>query len=457
MDCHPVGQIMDVGQKKESDPGPCMACFKRVLQLIRYGALIICYVSFETTGALLTSRALKPDPHARFKPLPSNLTVVNAAFSLILGMLITAFIAYRSERSFCAALKAVKAALDLRTILSYSFVAACFTTQGVFSYLAYSRLDAGLKKILDQLRMPAIAALSRVFVGRRYSMHEWLALIIVFSAICSFYSADVAHDEVTELHTKCRYPASCFEEAPYDVCALRVDGAKIAGVAVMDRKNQNVIAHRISEFAVTAADTDRIGLAFSLVAVCCSCVGCLLSEKLMKQSASVPYATQRLQMEMTGFPVSVAMAFIVPLWIDPRGGQASWWAKNEAEGSGEGFFQGFTSLTFLVAAINLTQIWLGGMIIKHFSALVNKISGCVTLTLTVLIGGTILKPCEADPLPVSMLALTVVIGSSIVLFATTPKEESTPATEVAPTREVFLPKSQRDMESSIQLEDNPRS
>jgi drug/metabolite transporter (DMT)-like permease len=287
--------------------------------------------------------------------------------------------------------------------------------------LAYSKLDAGLKKILDQLRLPLTAALSATFVGKRYTVHEWVALLIVLLAICSFYMADVKHDEVTEMHTFCRYPENCFEEPPYHLCALRVDGPRMIGTAIPDVKNSSRARHDIESFPIKAGTTDLMGLIFSLAATFLNCMGSLLSERLMKNAASTPFSTQKVQMEMTGFPVAIAMSFIVPVLIDAKGGKAIWWTKNEAEGSGEGFFQGYNRLTFIAIAIDTAMSWMGGILVKQFSSVVKIIAKCFVLLLTVLCTGTFMKACQADPLPMTMYSLAFIIAAATLLFAAMPK------------------------------------
>lgn len=418
----------------------CVSWWRRFLEVLSKGALLAFFVFVETSGALLTSRTLKPATAVKVKPLPTSMTVTHSALSIFIGLSITACSAVCSEKSLRAIPRAFGKVFQWRAILSFSFVAASFTTQGVFSYLAYSKLDAGLKKILDQLRMPAVAFFGTAIVGRRYTTHEWLALLIVFLAICSFYLADLEHDAVTEMHAKCRYPSSCFDQPSYDICARRVDGPTIIGAAVRDRQNANGTQHDITTFPVSVLDTDRIGVVFSGVAIVFNCMGALFSEKLLKRDAATPFPTQKVQMEVTGFTVSIFMAFFVPLFVDPRGGKAIWWKKTEVEGSGEGFFQGFSHLTFLVITINMFQTWMGGLIIKQFSALIAKLATCFTVVLTVITTGTILKPCEADPLPITMFALTLIITAATVLFGTVPKDkpQEAPLPEAMATRSSLL-------------------
>jgi len=311
--------------------------------------------------------------------------------------------------------------------------------------LAYSKIDAGLKKILDQLRLPLTAALSSVVLGRRYSIHEWLTLFIVLLAVCSFYIAQVHHDEVTQLHTKCRYPPQCFETPPYDICALRVDGAQVLGAAVRDTVKVNSTVHNISVFPVKAANMDWRGFIFSFMATFFNCMGSLYSEKVLKSTASTPFPTQKVREETTGFPVAILLSFLVPLWIDSKGGKAIWWTKTEAEGSGEGFFQGYNTLTLIAIALDIVAAWMGGIIVKHFSSLVKVMSKCFVLLLTVLSSGTFLKPCQADPLPITMYSLAFIITSAAFFFVTMPKNkvadasaEDVPTPPLTPPREAHI-------------------
>lgn len=389
--------------------------------------LLICaYVSFETLAALLNSFVLNPDPPPKFKPLPSSMIVMNSGMSLILGVWISTGISAFSERTSLvrAIPKTCGAIFHWRSILSFSLPGALFSISAVFAMLAYSRIDAGLKKILDQLRLPLTAALSSVILGKKYCLLEWLALLIVLLAVCSFYVAQVEHDKVTELHTKCRYPPHCFSEPSYDICALRVDGSTILGAAIKDRVGINGTRHDISTFPVKVAKTEWKGLVFSLMTTLFNCLGSLFSERILKSTSSTPFATQKVREETTGFPVAIAMSFIVPLWIDSRGGKALWWTDSY----GEGFFQGFSALTSVAIVLDMTLSWMGGIIVKHFSSLVKLIAKCFVLLLTVFCSGTFLKACQADPLPMTMYSLAFVIISATLLFATMPKDRTDRAT-----------------------------
>lgn len=386
--------------------------------------LIFVYILFYTAGGLLLSFALKPDPPPKFKPLPSSMIVVDSALTFVVGLVITlATLVFSAKMSLANAVKRTCHELfQWRVILAYSLVATLIKISATFGLLAYSKLDAGLKVVLDQLRLPVTAAMSYAIVGRKYGMHEWLALLIVLLAVCIFYLAGVEHDEVTELHTKCRYPPHCFSEPPYDVCALRVDGPTILGTVIKDEHNVNGTLHDITTFAVKASKTDSAGLVFSLVATFFNCVGSLFLEKAFKSTASTPFPMQMMQKEVIGFPIAVAMSFILPLWVDSKGGKAIWWTKNDAEGSGMGFFQGFTGLALLAIAVDNFLGWMGGIIIKQFSSVVKIIAKCFVLVFMVFCTGTFLKKCEADALPVTMYCLAFVIGFATVLFAIVPKD-----------------------------------
>lgn len=399
--------------------------------------LILAYILFYTISGLLLSYALKPDPPPTFKPLPGSMIVLDSllTFTIGLGVAICTFVFSERLTVAHAAQRTFQAVFQWRIIVSYSCVAALIKISAVFGLMAYSNLDGGLKVVLDQLRLPVTASLSAVIVGKRYGMREWLALFVVLLAVSIFYLADVEHDEVTELHTKCRYPSHCFNEPSYDVCALRVDGPTILGTSIKDRRNVNGTHHDITTFAVKATKTDLTGLIFSLVGTAFNCVGSLFLEKLLKSSASTPFPVQMVQMQTTGLPVAIAMTFIVPMYIDPQGGKAIWWAKNEAEGSGEGFFQGFTGLTLIAIAMDNFLGWMGGIIIKQFSSVVKIIAKCFVLVLMVFCTGTFLKVCQADPLPLNMYSLAFIIGFATVLFATLGADQAAPAP--APAIQVF--------------------
>lgn len=424
-----------VEQLVKTNPG-VLVWLRSGTGLVFQALLILFYILVETVSGLLISYSLKPNPPPKFKPMPSSIIVMNSGLSVAIGVLITYGRSVFLERTNCmrAIPKTFGAVFEWRPVLSFAFVAALFNVSAVFTMLAYSKMDAGLKKILDQLRLPITAAMGTVITGKKYSMHEWLALLIVLLAVCSFYFADVEHDEITELHTKCRYPQHCFHEPTYDICAVRVDGPTILGAAI-----KNGTRHDIQTFPVKASKTDFQGLSFSVVATFLNCIAALFAEKLMKGAASTPFPTQKAQMETTGFPVAIAMSFIVPLFIDSKGGSAIWWAKNESEGSGAGFFQGYTGVTWIAISLEIVRAWMGGLIVKQFSALVQKIAKCIILLLTVFCAGTFFKACQAEPLPVTMYALAFVTAFATTLFASMPKDNKPAAAhppQVMPEREV---------------------
>lgn len=393
------------------------------------GTLIFAYILSETLCSLLTSFALKPDPPPKFRPLPSSIVVMSSGLSIVISLLVSAggMVCFEKARVLDALARAFGAVFKCRSILSYSLIAVLFSISKIFKKMAYAKVDARLVEVVDQVRLPCIAVMSSVILGKRYTGHDWLALLIIVMTVCSFFYAEIEHDKVTELHTWCRYPEHCFDETSYDLCALRVDGATLVGMAVKDNRNVNGTLHDISTFVVKASHTDWFGLMFRLLAIIFACSGSLRSEKLMKSTATTPFPIQNAHMEMTAFPVAIAMSFIVPLWIDTNDGNAIWWTKNEAEGSGEGFFQGYTYLTLIAIALDILLSWMGGIIIKQLSTLVKSLAKSSSMLLTVICTGTFLKPCQADPLPITMYSLAFVVAAGTVLFTTMPKRDSSSA------------------------------
>merc|ERR1719491_923044 len=113
-------------------------------------------------------------------------------------------------------------------------------------------------------------------------------------------------------------------------------------------------------------------------------------------------------------------------------------------------------MTFGVITINMFQTWMGGLIIKRFSALVAKFAACFTVVLTVMISGTFLKPCQADPLPLAMLSLTFIIAFGTTLFGMA-KDVAPPSPPPAqvPAHEPLV-SSERET-GAIQLQDGRRT
>jgi len=401
--------------------------------MVFQGALLVSYIFLEVLRALVTSYVLKPPAPLRGQPklikaLPASIAIMNSGLSIIIGFLITAAVTMKNEgRIFGTIPKTVRIVFSPKNVLAFAPVAAMFSIAAVFGMLSYSKLDAGMKKILDQLRLPVTAALSYAITGKKYTMLEWLVLVIILLAICCFYLADVEHDEVTELHTKCHYPPQCFNDDPSwneqgKICAMRVDGARMIGTLVTDEIGLNGTHHHIETFPVkAAAETDFTGLLFSFLATVFNCVGSLLSEKILKDSKDTPFPAQKAQMETTGCPVAFLMALFVPLVIDSAGGSAIWWSKNSAPGSGLGFFQGYTWTTGIAISLEILLAWMGGIIVKQFSSVVKVIAKCFVLILVVFFSGTLLAKCEADSLPMSMVSLAFIIMAATFLFAWMPR------------------------------------
>eukprot|EP00928_Gymnodinium_smaydae_P021702 TRINITY_DN18498_c0_g1_i1.p1 TRINITY_DN18498_c0_g1~~TRINITY_DN18498_c0_g1_i1.p1 ORF type:complete len:504 (+),score=86.24 TRINITY_DN18498_c0_g1_i1:39-1514(+) len=403
--------------------------------LIFQGGLLLMYVVMETAVGLMAASVLKGDPSVKVKPMGSTLTVMNSGISILLGMMLTVYTTMTAEdrppasQVICKSLSSV---FQWRAIARTALVAALFSISNVFNMLVYSKLDAGVKRILDQLRLPATAALSYFITGKKYSLTEWCALIIILLAVISFYCAKVEQDEITELHYKCNHPEVCFPGKPqYDLCALRVDGRTIYGEAI-----GNSTHHQIMQFPIKAVDNDNSGLLYGIAAVTCNCIGSLVAEKILKGDASTPFPTQKAHMELTGFPVALAMSVIVPLYIDSKGGKAVWWRDNGVEGSGLGFFQGYTYMTCVTIALQITLAWMGGFIVKQFSSVVKIIAKCAALIATIILNGTLMKPCHANPLPLTMYSLALIIAADTVLLSFMPKEKKPAPSSSGQARDV---------------------
>jgi len=407
--------------------------------------LLSAYIVLEVLRALIVSYVLKPPPALPgqpkpLKPLPSSMVFMNSGLSIIIGFLITAAVTMKQEgRIFGTIPKTARIVFSPKNVLAFAPVAAMFSIASVFAMLSYSKLDAGMKKILDQLRLPVTAAASYAITGKKYTMLEWLVLIVILLSIICFYLANVQHDEVTELHTKCHYPPQCFNDDPSwheqgKICAMRVDGPTIIGTLVSDHRGSNGTVHDITTFPVKdAAEVDFTGLVFSFLSTVFNCIGSLLAEKIMKQTDTA-FPAQKAQMETSGCPVALVMALLVPLIIDGGfSGSAVWWSKNDSPNSGLGFFQGYSWKTGMAISIDIVVAWMGGIIVKHFSTVVKVIAKSFVLLLIVFISGAIWKPCQADSLPMSMWNLAFILTFAVILFVQMPKpKQAQSPTLVAP-------------------------
>eukprot|EP00928_Gymnodinium_smaydae_P033745 TRINITY_DN24094_c0_g1_i1.p1 TRINITY_DN24094_c0_g1~~TRINITY_DN24094_c0_g1_i1.p1 ORF type:complete len:504 (+),score=67.39 TRINITY_DN24094_c0_g1_i1:77-1588(+) len=383
-------------------------------------ALLTVFVVTEVVQAMMTARVLKNDSSVKVQPLASSIPAVIAGHSVLIGIVLTVFrtmTAPGRSSSIEMLSKAFSWVFNWQDITRMAPVAVLLSLSAVFSMLVYTRLDAGTSRTLDQLKLPATAALSYSIVGRKYSLQEWCALIIVLFGVVSFYCGKIEQDNIRELHYKCNYPEYCFPGKPqYDLCALRVDGRTIYGEAI-----SNSTHHEILTFPIKASSNDNTGLLFFMMSMICSCIGNLLAEKILKDNASTPFPTQMAHMNITAFPVAFAMSFIVPLYFDNKEGRAIWWRDTGVEGSGAGFFQGFSFVTCVMIAIHLLTHWLGGIIVKQFSTVVKIVAKSGAMILTIVFDGTLIRPCHADPLPLAMYAIAFIIAFDTVMLSLLPK------------------------------------
>jgi drug/metabolite transporter (DMT)-like permease len=310
--------------------------------------------------------------------------------------------------------RAFGAVFDQRKVIDYALASTLYAVATLFSLLSYSKLDAGHKKILDQFRLILTAGMSSLVLGKRFSKHQWFSLLLLISAICNFYNAAIKRDQVTDLRSKCFYPQHCFGQPAADICALRVDGCQMVGNAINHRSGHiNITTLPIVE----AWRTDLQGLVYSLVGTTLNSLGVLFQEKVMKRDASTAFATQKAQIELAGLPIALVMCFVVPL---SQGGKAIWWAENETEGSGAGFFQGFNMLALFAIFMAFCNGWMGSLILKQLSSVVQKICKCIIVVSTVLCTSTFLRPCEAPPPSIMMYVLTGMVVCTVWLFASMP-------------------------------------
>jgi hypothetical protein len=209
------------------------------------------------------------------------------------------------------------------------------------------------------------------------------------------------------------------------------------------------------ERATKAKKQELAGLIYSLIATLFNSAGSLFAEKFMKNAAATPFPTQKSQMETTGFPVALLMSFLVPLAVtrDPKG---IWWTTvkdnhgNEVDGSGGGFFRGYSRLTVIAIAMDIGLAWMGGIIAKKFSSVTKLIAKCFVLLLTVFITGTFppFKKCEAQYLPPNMYFLACIVFAGTLLFSAPSPPPPPPA---LPPAQSSLPDASHGEESQVEM------
>merc|ERR1711971_1224976 len=88
-------------------------------------------------------------------------------------------------------LAAVRQSLDLKLWLQF-LPSASFEGLGLsLKLMAYKYFQAGTVKVFGQLRLPLMAFVSALFLGRAYTLIQWQALaVLTTSCVCFFLLKD---------------------------------------------------------------------------------------------------------------------------------------------------------------------------------------------------------------------------------------------------------------------------
>eukprot|EP00928_Gymnodinium_smaydae_P029748 TRINITY_DN22317_c0_g1_i2.p1 TRINITY_DN22317_c0_g1~~TRINITY_DN22317_c0_g1_i2.p1 ORF type:complete len:990 (+),score=193.67 TRINITY_DN22317_c0_g1_i2:29-2971(+) len=213
----------------------------------------------------------------------------------------------------------VKQCLHFRRAVKVLPVACCFCAAQTCSLQALRAYDAGSLKILAQVNMPATALLSRVFLGRKYTVLQWLATTLLLFATMAF------------MHVR-----MLFFEPP------RLQDGESVPVRSPDKV---------------------VGMLYFLTSIALSCSASVLAEKFLKQRYEIPFYIQKTNL-MLGELVSAV--FLIQL---EKRGSCSWEQVTD-----------WRQLPVII--IWFVHGWIAGLLVKRCSALVKNVSHILSALVT---------------------------------------------------------------------------
>jgi len=435
---------------------------------------VIClYILIDTSNGLILSAAMRSGG----KPIGAVMIGMNSFISVLIGLGLVVITGQMDGGAGAA--QAIKNAFNAKQIMAFSGVAFLFTLASIFNVMCYQYIDASVAKILSQLRLPLTALIGTVIVGKKYSMNQWMAIVILTASAYSFFELDQHHNTVNRQRKACFYPREFYEPLSLEESSTFKN---------CEDTNHGVPAPWKAAPSTDSDSNPMLGVIFMLIAVLLNVVASLFCERLMKASRKTPIYVQKLQLELTGLPVAIISSFVIPLmplllsgayWselptalplvgetlagkvrgpnveaaeakmfqqavkqLKLAGPKAMIWWKHQGDVNltyslttrvngtdqtltgqsevlsvgGKGPFMNWTELVIVALILDILVAWMGGIITKRFSTVVRFVCKALVLICTV-IGSEILKDPAAGSLPLQMYTVALVIFCDTILFS----------------------------------------
>jgi hypothetical protein len=171
----------------------------------------------------------------------------------------------------------------------------------------------------------------------------------------------------------------------------------------------------VSKGSDAGGGLSTIGVTYAMSCILIATLGSLFSELFLKRSPGAFYI-QKAQLDVGGTAVTLAMAYIMPLLDEQRTHQLSLGLRGS-------MWDGWDGKVVAVAIIWAAQGWCAGLVAKHLSSVVKKVSqsvsGIVTFSLSLFMLGRSGSVLEW------ILAFLVMI--TVHSFSVAPSPEAKPA------------------------------
>mmetsp|Transcript_86641 Transcript_86641/g.279808 ORF Transcript_86641/g.279808 Transcript_86641/m.279808 type:complete len:975 (+) Transcript_86641:134-3058(+) len=282
----------------------------------------------------------------------------------------------------------LRKSLDPHRVLALLPIASCFAASQVFALMALKHFDAGSVKVFLQLSLPTVAVLSRIVLGRRYSVTQWQC--IAFLVLCSAAFIEV------------RILFETGAPSPLEL-ALGLTQRRLA------------CPHRPLYFwDAVAPGGDLEGLWYVLMAILLGSLASVLAERFLKSDPR-PFLAQQCSLVLGECVASLGLLLVAPLIGSRPPLQA-------------GIFSlvGFDWRSCVVMLVWLLHGWVAGMVAKKLSALARGISHILSATLSYAVAAVLFPRTPLFPrgIPAAMAAAQVLLG--VLIFATVPPPKEEP-------------------------------
>jgi hypothetical protein len=205
-----------------------------------------------------------------------------------------------------------------------------------------------------------------------------------------------------------------------------------------------------------------LGLMYVGIYLFVSDVASIVSEKFLKEDAGTPFYVQKVAIEFSGLPTSIAMSFIIPFFqkamqVDKKRYEAAmWWDSridhldppkcklgkdDPCDSVANFFFQGWGGAVLLSLFFNCAGSWLSGMVVKKMSSVMKLLGKVISLAVVYFLGDMWLL--ADDPMPhlaQTLCQFIVMLGTYTFLNIKAPKPPSKPEEKKPPAPREEPPK-----------------